>query len=133
MKKVLCLLLITVMLIMCACDAGDPIAENSQGVTDNSANVDQNASQTESEPTSENSNQTESEPTSENSNPTLNKDDVTETNKETEYVPDAKSAEEITEEECEALAYYMYADVLSIAKEFYGFPVSISSTAATSK
>ena len=119
MKKVLCLLLITVMLIMCACDAEDPIAENSQGVTDNSANVDQNASQTESEPTAE------------NSNPTLNKDDVTDTNKETEYVPDAKSAEEITEAECEALAYYMYADVLSIAKEFYGFPSYLFGTPGT--
>ena len=40
----------------------------------------------------------------------------------TPFAPAATTAETLSEEDCIALAYDMYDDVLSIAKEFYGFP-----------
>lgn len=38
------------------------------------------------------------------------------------YVPASVDAQSITEEECEALAYDIYDEVLAIAQEFYGCP-----------
>ena len=38
------------------------------------------------------------------------------------YTPVSKSVETITEDECELLALDVYADVMSILSEFYGFP-----------
>ncbi len=45
------------------------------------------------------------------------------------YVPVAVNADDITDEECEFLTLSLYDDVISIAREFYGFPQYLHNSA----